>query len=66
MHQTLPYPMLMAARTRMPQPSVGAVTGPLLGVVRAADGWIGINCLTGQHWLDLCAMLACPSSASTR
>ena len=29
----------------------------MLGIVRAADGWVGINCLTGQHWLDVCAML---------
>ena len=32
----------------------------MLGIVRAADGWIGINCLTGQHWLDVCAMLGLP------
>jgi len=34
--------------------------GPMLGVVRAADGWVGINCLTGQHWLDVCDMLGLP------
>ena len=32
----------------------------MLGVVRAADGWVGINCLTGQHWLDVCDMLGLP------
>ena len=32
----------------------------MLGIVRAADGWIGINCLTGQHWLDVCAMMGLP------
>jgi crotonobetainyl-CoA:carnitine CoA-transferase CaiB-like acyl-CoA transferase len=32
----------------------------MIGIVRAADGWIGINCLTGQHWLDVCAMLGLP------
>ena len=32
----------------------------MLGIVRAADGWIGINCLTGQHWLDVCAMVGLP------
>ena len=32
----------------------------MLGIVRAADGWIGINCLTGQHWLDVCAMIGLP------
>ena len=35
----------------------------MLGVVRAADGWVGINCLTGQHWLDVCAMLGLPEFA---
>lgn len=25
-----------------------------------ADGWIGINCLTGQHWLGVCTMLGLP------
>ena len=32
----------------------------MMGIVRAADGWLGINCLTGQHWLDACAMLGLP------
>ena len=32
----------------------------MMGIVRAADGWLGINCLTGQHWLDVCAMLGLP------
>jgi crotonobetainyl-CoA:carnitine CoA-transferase CaiB-like acyl-CoA transferase len=56
----LPYPMLMSERMR----SLGLPTkqrsAPMLGVVRAADGWVGINCLTGQHWLDVCAMLGLP------
>lgn len=30
------------------------------GIVPCADGWVGINCLTGQHWLDLCALLGLP------
>jgi len=54
---TMPYPMLMAERVQrlgLPAKQRG---GPMLGVVRAADGWVGINCLTGQHWLDVCAML---------
>jgi crotonobetainyl-CoA:carnitine CoA-transferase CaiB-like acyl-CoA transferase len=57
---TLPYPMLMAERMHrlgLPTKQRG---GPMLGVVRAADGWVGINCLTGQHWLDVCAMLGLP------
>lgn len=57
---TLPYPMLMAQKMLglgLPPNARGA---PMLGVVRAADGWVGINCLTGQHWLDVCAMLGLP------
>lgn len=30
------------------------------GIVPCGDGWVGINCLTGQHWLDLCALLEVP------
>ncbi|OMC29344.1 acyl-CoA hydratase [Mycobacterium sp. GA-1841] len=57
---TLPYPMLLAERLMkmgLPGNSKGA---PMLGIVQAADGWIGINCLTGQHWLDVCAMVGLP------
>lgn len=57
---TLPYPMLMATRMRSLGLPSNVRGGPLLGVVRAADGWVGINCLTGQHWLDVCAMLGLP------
>jgi crotonobetainyl-CoA:carnitine CoA-transferase CaiB-like acyl-CoA transferase len=54
---TLPYPMLLAERMRTLGLPSNIRSGPMLGVVRAADGWVGINCLTGQHWLDVCAML---------
>ncbi len=30
----------------------------LPAIVRARDGWVGINCLTGQHWQDVCAMVS--------
>jgi crotonobetainyl-CoA:carnitine CoA-transferase CaiB-like acyl-CoA transferase len=57
---TLPYPMLAAAKMR----TLGIVPtgrgGPMLGVVRVSDGWVGVNCLTGQHWLDVCAMVGLP------
>lgn len=57
---TLPYPMLMAERLKnMGLPS-NSKAAPMLGIVHAADGWIGINCLTGQHWLDVCAMVGLP------
>jgi crotonobetainyl-CoA:carnitine CoA-transferase CaiB-like acyl-CoA transferase len=57
---TLPYPMLMAERIRTLGLPSNTRSSPMLGVVRAGDGWVGINCLTGQHWLDVCAMLELP------
>jgi crotonobetainyl-CoA:carnitine CoA-transferase CaiB-like acyl-CoA transferase len=54
---TLPYPMLLAEKMRVLGLPPNTKAGPVMGVVRAADGWLGINCLTGQHWLDVCAML---------
>ena len=57
---TLPYPMLMNERMRALGLPTNTRQAPMLGVVRAADGWVGINCLTGQHWLDVCAMLELP------
>lgn len=56
----LPYPMLMAQRLKSKGLPTNSKAGPMLGIVRAADGWIGINCLTGQHWLDVCAMVGLP------
>ncbi|OBK39211.1 acyl-CoA hydratase [Mycobacterium sp. 1245111.1] len=57
---TLPYPMLMAARLKSLDLPTNSKAAPMLGIVHAADGWIGINCLTGQHWLDVCAMVGLP------
>jgi crotonobetainyl-CoA:carnitine CoA-transferase CaiB-like acyl-CoA transferase len=57
---TLPYPMLMAEKMRSLGMPPNTKAGPVMGIVRAADGWLGINCLTGQHWLDVCAMLGLP------
>lgn len=57
---TLPYPMLMAERLKSLGLPTNSKAAPMLGIVRAADGWIGINCLTGQHWLDVCAMVGLP------
>lgn len=57
---TLPYPMLMAARLKGLGLPTNSKAAPMLGIVHAADGWIGINCLTGQHWLDVCAMVGLP------
>src|ERR1700727_1754685 len=60
---TLPYPMLTSERMRALGLPTNVRQSPMLGVVRAADGWVGINCLTGQHWLDVCAMLGLPEFA---
>ena len=57
---TLPYPMLMVEKMRSLGMPANTKAGPVMGIVRAADGWLGINCLTGQHWLDVCAMLELP------
>ena len=57
---TLPYPMLMAEKMRSLGLPTSTRSAPMMGIVRAADGWLGINCLTGQHWLDVCAMLGLP------
>lgn len=56
---TLPYPMLIFEKlSRLGIPNTRAA--PILGIVQAADGRIGINCLTGQHWLDVCALVGLP------
>lgn len=55
---TLPYPSLVLADTLaagMPPPQ--ARWFPLPGIRRCKDGWVGINALTGQHFLDACAFL---------
>ncbi len=57
---TLPYPMLLAERLKSLGLPTNSRAAPMLGIVRARDGWIGINCLTGQHWLDVCAMVGLP------
>jgi crotonobetainyl-CoA:carnitine CoA-transferase CaiB-like acyl-CoA transferase len=57
---TLAFPMLVFERMQSLGVSANVRASPMLGIVRAADGWIGINCLTGQHWLDVCAMLGLP------
>ncbi|MFM8303328.1 MAG: CoA transferase, partial [Actinomycetota bacterium] len=55
---TLPYPMLLHEtfmRLGLPVGEERYSTVP--GIVRCADGWVGINALTGQHFQDICAML---------
>lgn len=55
---TLPYPNLVLEDTLgagLPPPQ--ARWFPLPGIRRCKDGWVGINALTGQHFLDACAFL---------
>ena len=54
---TLAYPNLVLEDTLaagMPAPQ--ARWFPLPGIRPCRDGWVGINCLTGQHFLDACSM----------
>lgn len=58
---TLPYPMLLHAdyeRLGLPVGEHRRATLP--GILECADGWVGINALTGQHFRDVCAMLGIP------
>jgi len=55
---TLPYPTLVMEDML----SVGLIPPqgrwfPLPGIRPCRDGWIGINALTGQHFVDACALL---------
>jgi crotonobetainyl-CoA:carnitine CoA-transferase CaiB-like acyl-CoA transferase len=55
---TLAYPMLfneMLKALGLSPPDERHATLP--AIVRARDGWVGINCLTGRHWQDVCAMV---------
>lgn len=57
---TLPYPMLFQFTLDRMGQTFGERRYVVPGIVPCADGWVGINCLTGQHWLDLCALLGLP------
>ncbi len=54
---TLPYPMLFQFTLDKMGQTFGERRYVVPGIVPCADGHVGINCLTGQHWLDLCALL---------
>jgi len=57
---TLPYPMLFQFTLDKMGQTFGERRFVVPGIVPCADGHVGINCLTGQHWLDLCALLELP------
>ena len=55
---TLPYPMLLHETfMRLGFPIGEERFSTIPGIVRCADGYVGINALTGQHFQDICAML---------
>jgi len=55
---TLSYPMLWhETLSALGLPPPEARHSVLPGIVRCADGWAGINALTGQHWRDVCTLL---------
>ena len=37
-----------------------------LTIMQASDGWVGLNCLTGQQWHDACALLGISEYAERR
>ena len=57
---TLAYPMLHQRTLE----AIGAPTGRrryvVPGVVPCADGWVGVNALTGQQWQDICVLFGTP------
>jgi crotonobetainyl-CoA:carnitine CoA-transferase CaiB-like acyl-CoA transferase len=58
---TLAYPMLFQfTLNAMGGQQFGERRYVVPGIVPCADGWVGINCLTGQHWQDMCALLGIP------
>lgn len=55
---TLAYPnLVMEDMLGAGLPPPQARHFPLPGIQRCRDGWVGINALTGQHFLDACIML---------
>jgi crotonobetainyl-CoA:carnitine CoA-transferase CaiB-like acyl-CoA transferase len=55
---TLAYPnLVMEDMLGAGLPPPQARHFPLPGIVRCRDGWVGINALTGQHFVDACAMV---------
>jgi crotonobetainyl-CoA:carnitine CoA-transferase CaiB-like acyl-CoA transferase len=57
---TLPYPMLFQFTLDRMGQRFGERRYVVPGIVPCADGHVGINCLTGQHWLDVCSLLGLP------
>ena len=62
---TLAYPnLVMEDMLAAGLPPPMARHFPLPGIVRCRDGWVGINALTAQHFMDACAMTGLDEYAS--
>ena len=62
---TLAYPnLVMEDMLAAGLPPPMARHFPLPGIVRCRDGWVGINVLTAQHFMDVCAMTGLDEYAS--
>ncbi|HEY6317321.1 MAG TPA: CoA transferase, partial [Acidimicrobiia bacterium] len=62
---TLAYPnLVMEDMLAAGLPPPMARHFPLPGIVRCRDGWVGINALTAQHFMDACTMTGLDEYAS--
>ena len=57
---TLPYPMLFQRTLEQIGATFGGRRYVIPGVVACADGWVGVNALTGQQWQDICVLFETP------
>lgn len=63
LHSTLPYQRLLLETFRDLGRSTAMTPRTPLGIRACRDGWVGINVLTGQHWIDACHLLEVPDYA---
>lgn len=56
-HSTIPYThLLIESNAEMGLGATAPVYTPF-GIRPCRDGWVGINILTGQHWVDACTLM---------
>lgn len=63
---TLSFPALMYEQAVKRGTTRISTAGAMLGVVKCRNGWLGINSLTGQHWLDICELMEVPHFAEAQ
>jgi crotonobetainyl-CoA:carnitine CoA-transferase CaiB-like acyl-CoA transferase len=57
---TLAYPMLHQRTLEQIDAPTGRRRYVVPGIVACADGWVGVNALTGQQWQDICVLFETP------